>query len=386
MGVCECSTNAIQIGDDCMPVGTFTAIMASISLVIAMQIGWCFWTYRRKKSDEMWHVNPEELNFSHPVEVIGQGAFGVVLAAEYRGTRVAIKRVIENTRPKAGSVVSIAGSAPSGGANTDPEIGTLSETADPMTNSKESSEDDNLSDHLGGLPVGQKKTILQRWLPFVAYNDVARSNLNLLGSATGSASTKSLYAKLFPYCDETSRRQQEFLVEMRLLSRLRHPCKFQPFLYQLNPFLDSFLHRQNHYRHYDDHGSGHVWYGADDGHGIHGKWVTVSQITQLRRLYHFDLFYQPCSFRFHDRYDLLRNETLYTGGEIIMQIVRDVAQGLRFLHASKPPILHGDLKAKNILIDSRFRAKVADFGLATKTKNGLSGTPFWYVGGHIFHR
>jgi guanylate cyclase len=69
-----------------------------------------------------------------------------------------------------------------------------------------------------------------------------------------------------------------------------------------------------------------------------------------------------------------------------MQIVRDIAQGLRFLHASKPPILHGDLKAKNILIDSRFRAKVADFGLATKTKNGLSGTPFWYVEGNIFHR
>src|SRR6056300_877308 len=79
------------------------------------------------------------------------------------------------------------------------------------------------------------------------------------------------------------------------------------------------------------------------------------------------------------RYDLLRNETLYTGGEIIIQIVRDVAQGLRFLHASKPPILHGDLKAKNILIDSRFRAKLADFGLATKSTGALSGTPFWYV-------
>eukprot|EP00980_Cylindrotheca_fusiformis_P023390 scaffold10429_cov126-Cylindrotheca_fusiformis.AAC.21 len=79
----------------------------------------------------------------------------------------------------------------------------------------------------------------------------------------------------------------------------------------------------------------------------------------------------------YPRYDLLRNDTLYTGGEMILQILRDVAQGLRFLHASKPPILHGDLKAKNILIDSRFRAKVADFGLATKNKNGLSGTPFW---------
>ena len=35
------------------------------------------------------------------------------------------------------------------------------------------------------------------------------------------------------------------------------------------------------------------------------------------------------------------------------------------------------LSMKNILIDSRFRAKVADFGLAMKKKSGLSGTPFW---------
>jgi serine/threonine protein kinase len=248
----------------------------------------------------MWHVNPEELNFSHPVEVIGQGAFGVVLAAEYRGTRVAIKRVIENTRPKGGSVVSVGGSAAASkpplnsdsGENTDPEIGTDSRvTCDtPMTDSKESSED---GDFLRGLPVGRRKTMLQRWLPFVAYNDVAQSNLNLLGSATGSATTKSLYARLFPNCDETSCRQEEFLVEMRLLSRLRHPCKLQPFLHQLNPYLDSFLRRQNHCRHHDDHGSGHDWYRADDGHGIHGKWVTVSQITQLRRLHQIDLFYQP---------------------------------------------------------------------------------------------
>lgn len=82
----------------------------------------------------MWHVNAEELNFSHPVEVIGQGAFGVVLAAEYRGTRVAIKRVVpqkENTRSRGGSVVSVVGSAlskptlnPDSGESTDPEIGT----------------------------------------------------------------------------------------------------------------------------------------------------------------------------------------------------------------------------------------------------------------------
>ena len=77
-------------------------------------------------------------------------------------------------------------------------------------------------------------------------------------------------------------------------------------------------------------------------------------------------------------HDLLRNETMFCGGEIILQICRDIAQGLRYLHASKPPILHGDLKARNILIDSRFRAKVADFGLSTKKrKGGVAGTPYF---------
>ena len=69
------------------------------------------------------------------------------------------------------------------------------------------------------------------------------------------------------------------------------------------------------------------------------------------------------------------------GGDILLQITRDIVQGLQFLHASKPPILHGDLKAKNILVDSRFRAKVADFGFShTKRRSGksvLRGTPFY---------
>lgn len=47
-------------------------------------------------------------------------------------------------------------------------------------------------------------------------------------------------------------------------------------------------------------------------------------------------------------YDLLHNETMEAGGEIILQIIRDIVQGIQFLHASKPPILHGDLKAKNV--------------------------------------
>ncbi|KAJ1268041.1 hypothetical protein BS78_07G105600 [Paspalum vaginatum] len=48
-----------------------------------------------------------------------------------------------------------------------------------------------------------------------------------------------------------------------------------------------------------------------------------------------------------------------------LAIIRDVARALAFLHFEcQPPVVHGDLKPSNILLDSSFRAKLADFGLA----------------------
>jgi serine/threonine protein kinase len=76
-------------------------------------------------------------------------------------------------------------------------------------------------------------------------------------------------------------------------------------------------------------------------------------------------------------HDLVQNETMVVDGEHILPILRDVTQGVRFLHAAKPTVIHGDLKAQNILVDSRLRAKVADFGLSQKKKLGASGTPYW---------
>lgn len=47
------------------------------------------------------------------------------------------------------------------------------------------------------------------------------------------------------------------------------------------------------------------------------------------------------------------------------KIAIDIANGLAYLHCScDPPVIHGDIKPSNILLDCDFRAKIADFGLA----------------------
>ncbi|KAL5557220.1 hypothetical protein UlMin_039456 [Ulmus minor] len=48
-----------------------------------------------------------------------------------------------------------------------------------------------------------------------------------------------------------------------------------------------------------------------------------------------------------------------------IQIALDVATGLNYLHSfATPPHVHKDIKSSNILLDSDFRAKIANFGLA----------------------
>ncbi|XP_044468298.1 receptor-like serine/threonine-protein kinase At4g25390 isoform X1 [Mangifera indica] len=42
----------------------------------------------------------------------------------------------------------------------------------------------------------------------------------------------------------------------------------------------------------------------------------------------------------------------------------DIAKAIAYLHSLNPPVIHGDIKPSNILLDQFFSAKIADFGLA----------------------
>ena len=59
---------------------------------------------------------------------------------------------------------------------------------------------------------------------------------------------------------------------------------------------------------------------------------------------------------------LLQTDKSNLSVERKVSILRDTASGLDYLHSQTPAIIHQDLTAKNVLLDSQLRAKIADFG------------------------
>jgi serine/threonine protein kinase len=64
-------------------------------------------------------------------------------------------------------------------------------------------------------------------------------------------------------------------------------------------------------------------------------------------------------------WDLLRNQTVRLEEATVLGMLRGVARGMAFLHAGRPPVVHCDLKASNVLVNEAFQAKVSDFSLSS---------------------
>lgn len=364
-GDCKCRSSTIGFKGRCIDNSVFAAVGSVGGFLLLLALVFTYYEYKNRKSDEMWKVDINELHFADPVEVIGQGSYGVVLMAEYRGTKVAIKQALNTTNKpgsssKAGgsgldmvqhghdvssSLNSIRGSAKI--APTSPSVdGPTEEFADEMMSRDEGlGEDIEIGDISPGYrrrsSVGTSRRYSGGTLDFLGMNarrfpwmkkenPLSRFNETILTkskSTSKSISRKTLHDICCPWFNEKAQRQRAFEAEMRVLSLLRHPC--------ITTVMGAVMTRNNPpmmVMEYMDYGSLH---------------------------------------------DLLRNKTLALTGDIISQIVRSVGQGLRYLHGSTPPILHGDMKSRNILIDSRFRAKLCDFGLSRKKKKQVAGTPYW---------
>ncbi|KAG6328811.1 hypothetical protein ID866_10279 [Astraeus odoratus] len=54
-------------------------------------------------------------------------------------------------------------------------------------------------------------------------------------------------------------------------------------------------------------------------------------------------------------------------------LLSDIAEGLHYLHSHEPPVYHGDLQGKNVLISDDGRALLTDFGLSLLVDSSFSG-------------
>ena len=206
--------------------------------------------WRRKqaqaKADALWIIDESELTFDDPVQVLGKGSFGEVTKGYYRGTPVAVKRSFSDVK------------------------GSLTR---------------KLSSSIG----------------FSRQESLENFDIKMLVPDGNNSNNSAVLSNM--------RAHENFLEEMRSLSKLRHPC--------ITTVMGACMNYANHP-------------------------LLVMEYMETGSLR-----------------DLLSNQTFPLDAEQTLPLIRDIMQGLRFIHSSNPSIVHGDLKSSNVLVDGNFRAKIA---------------------------
>ena len=91
---CVCKETSVEIGGRCISIGIVIPMIVLPLLAVGLVLVFAYVERKRKQADSVWEVKSGELIYDDPPQVAGRGTFGLVLVAEYRGTTVAVKRVI----------------------------------------------------------------------------------------------------------------------------------------------------------------------------------------------------------------------------------------------------------------------------------------------------
>lgn len=78
-----------------------STIVGSLLALVIVFSAWCAVKHIKKQANKLWAIDKEQLILSDPLQVIGRGTSSEVVLAEYRGTEVAVKRLLPVPLPEA---------------------------------------------------------------------------------------------------------------------------------------------------------------------------------------------------------------------------------------------------------------------------------------------
>eukprot|EP00980_Cylindrotheca_fusiformis_P023026 scaffold10066_cov100-Cylindrotheca_fusiformis.AAC.3 len=171
-------------------------ILAPIVIALVAAIGILFFFERkRRQNDALWYIQKNELRFADPPEIIGRGGFGLILKAEYRGTEVAVKRVLPPLQEEGGWKM-----------KESTATGSMDTSQGPQSKTQITRKQ-----HLGLPSVVDKGSIERN----VSSSSPVRTSVGNGGMATVAIASLEI---------SRSQLRKDFVKEMRVLSKLRHSC------------------------------------------------------------------------------------------------------------------------------------------------------------------
>ena len=116
-GYCNCNTGGgyVLTSTGCWRT-EHLAITIAVPIIVTVILAILLYSrHKLQQADSVWKVAMQDLEFGDPCEVLGRGTFGLVVAATYRSTSVAVKRVLPQGKRK--TRVSFLGEPVSTGTN-----------------------------------------------------------------------------------------------------------------------------------------------------------------------------------------------------------------------------------------------------------------------------
>lgn len=97
-GSCICDSSTYPLFGTCVTRWVLLGLLLPV-LIVGAVVLYFFVKKKNREANSLWLVNSQELEFEDPPVIIGRGSFGFVLMAEYRGSKVAVKRVLPPKKP-----------------------------------------------------------------------------------------------------------------------------------------------------------------------------------------------------------------------------------------------------------------------------------------------